>query len=107
MLPDSGDLRIQSGWLIESYFFPFIFQVCQFVLTSVISGLMPARMMRFVWKMFLKTITSLFMVKTSALPTGTAQHTKQCTEMAKTSVRKCGQGPTNTQSRILTTRTAS
>ena len=48
-------------------FFPFVFQMCQFVLKPVISGLRPAKMIRFVWKMFSKTITSLFMVKTSAL----------------------------------------
>ena len=46
---------------------PFVFQTCQFVLKPVISGLRPAKMIRFVWKMFLKTTTLLFMVKTSAL----------------------------------------
>lgn len=85
----------------------FVLQVSQFVQTSVISGLTPARMTRFAWRMFLKTITSLFMVKTSALQTRAVWHTRKCMEMARTSVRKCGLGPTIIQHQMPTILTAS
>ena len=76
-------------------------QVCLSAQTSVIIGMMPARLIRSVWRMFLKTITSLFIRKISVLQTNHVKLMKQCMAMEKTFVRRCGQVPIVTPRQML------
>ena len=71
--------------------------MCLSAQTSVITGMMPARLIRSVWRMFLKTTTSLFIKKISVLQTRHAKLMKQCMAMEKTFVRRCGPVPIITQ----------
>lgn len=91
--------------LIYLYFyisFKFcVSKVCLSAQSSVIIGMMPAKLIRSVWRMFLKTITSLFIKKISVLQTSHAKLMKQCMAMEKTFVRRCGQVPIITPRQML------
>ena len=86
-------------------FWKFAFQVYQFVLAFVMSGMKPVRKIRFVLKMFLWTITSPNMKRITVLSTAAVSRTRPCMEMVRTFVRRCGESHTNTPCQTLTTPT--